>query len=162
LSGSAGQSVSYLQEGGSNQTTLIYIEPGYAGVSPSFILNGGFLGDDNVNLVGDDFAGAHIHQNGGTHRVSNNLAIAGGAENANAPLQSTYELSGGTLGAGTINLNGTPGPAAFIQTNGTTQAGQINAAGYWFAAATSTYLDLYGGTLTCSNLSSIDGGYLNQ
>ena len=162
LSGANDQSVSYLQEGGSNQTTLVYIEPGYAGISPSFILNDGLLADDSVALVGDDFAGANIQQNGGTHIVSNSLAISGGAENANAPIQSTYQLNNGTLFAGNINLNGTPGPASFIQTNGITQAGQLNAAGYWYVAVTSTYLTLSGGTLSCSNLTSSDGGYVTQ
>jgi len=153
---------SYLQECGTNQTTRVYIEPDIYGNSPSFTLNGGLLADNTVNLVGDDFAGVTLHQNGGTHNVSNTLAIAGGAANGYTPLQSTYQLNGGTLSAGNINLNGDPGPAAFTQTNGITQAGQINAAGYWFEGATATYLTLSGGTLACSNLFSSDGGYISH
>lgn len=153
---------SYLQEGGTNQTTKVYIEPDIFGNSPYFTLNGGLLADNEVNLVGDDFAGVTLQQNGGTHIVSNSLNISGGAANGYTPLQSTYQLNGGALSASNINLNGNPGPAAFTQTNGITQAGQINANGYWFTAPTSTYVTLSGGTLACSNLFSSDGGYINQ
>ncbi len=162
LGGQNGQSVSYLQEGGSNQTTSVYIEAGIFGNDPGFTLNGGLLADNNVSIVGDGFGGPTIQQNGGTHVVSNSLAIVGGAENGYTPLQSTYQLNGGTLSAANISLNGDPGPAAFNQTNGTTQAGQINAAGYWYEASVSTYLNLSGGTLTCSNLFASDGGHINQ
>src|SRR5439155_23969977 len=51
------------------------------------------------------------------------------------------------------------GDALFIQTNGITQAQEIDARGYWIF---STDLRLSGGTLTSSNLFSENGSYIDQ
>jgi len=145
----------YLQAGGTNRTTTVFLEAGLFGISPSFTLNGGLLTDNDVNMVGDDFGRIIIGQNGGTHIVSNALTIAGGTSHG-LPLPSAYVLNGGTLSARTIVLAGHTGDALFIQSNGIAQAEliQADAPSDW---GYRTDLSLSGGTLTCSNLFSDTG-----
>src|SRR6185436_11666184 len=45
----------YIQAGGTNRTTSVYLEPNLFGLSPSFTLNGGLLADNDVRMVADDF-----------------------------------------------------------------------------------------------------------
>ena len=40
LMGDSGSSQTYLQAGGTNQTTSVFLQPGIFGTSPSFTLNG--------------------------------------------------------------------------------------------------------------------------
>jgi hypothetical protein len=158
IMGDNNSSSSYFQAGGTNRTTAIFLEPGLFGMSPSFTLNGGLLADSDVNLIGDDFGGITIEQNGGRHIVSNILHVAGGATHGQ-PLPSAYHLNSGGLSARSINLDGHFGDALFLQTNGITQAEEIAARGYYIFT---TDLSLSGGTLTCSNLASSDGGNIHQ
>ncbi len=146
---------SYFQAGGTNRTTSVYLEPNLLGSVPGFTLNGGLLSDQDVNMVGDDFGAIYIEQNGGTHSVSNALNIAGGTSHG-LPRPSAYHLNGGTLSVNLLNLDGHPGDAWFIQSNGTTVAQKVlaNAPSDW---AYATDLLLSGGTLTCSNLVASSG-----
>ncbi len=148
----------YFQAGGTNRTSNIYVEPGFLGLSPAFTLNGGLLADNNVDLIGDDFGGITLVQNGGTHLISNILHVAGGARHG-GPRSSAYVLNGGTLSAHNIDLDGFWGDALLIQTNGITHADEIDSHGYYIF---STDLSLSGGTLTASNLFSRNGSYIGQ
>jgi hypothetical protein len=159
LKGDNNSIASYLQSGGSNQTTHVMIEAGLFGISPSFKLNGGLLVDSDVSILGDDFGSATLEQNGGAHVISNVLNIAGGDTHGTTPRPGTYLLNGGTLFARVIDLNATNGPAMFIQTNGITQTEQIQADADWIH---STDVSLSGGMLTCSTLSSDYGGLIHQ
>jgi hypothetical protein len=157
-----GTEASYLQSGGTNQTTRVTIEPGLFGIAPSFKLNGGLLADNDVNIFGDDFASATLEQNGGTHVVSNLLQIAGGAGPGASPKPGTYKLNGGTLVSRSILLDGTHGDAVFVQTNGSAQAGQIQASSGGPSTFFITRLNFSGGALTSSNLFINDGGTILQ
>jgi hypothetical protein len=157
-----GTAVSYLQVGGTNQTTRVMIEPGLFGIAPSFKLNGGLLTDTNVDIFGDDFGSATLEQNGGTHIVSNLLQIAGGAGPGASPRPATYQLNGGTLVSRSILLDGTHGDAVFIQTNGSAHAEQIQASSGGPSTFFITRLTLSGGALTSSNLFMNDGGTILQ
>jgi hypothetical protein len=152
-------SASYLQEGGTNRTTDIVLEPGLTGPSPDFTLNGGLLADNNVSILADTIYTA-IQQNGGTHSVSNILTIMGGTRTGTIR-PAVYQLSGGTLSARTILLNSHEGDSRFVETNGVAQAQEIQATGQAFWGARSE-ITLMGGTLSCSNLSWIDGGITHQ
>ena len=163
ITGANNSSSSYLQSGGTNQTTQVMIEPGLFGISPSFTLNDGLLADDNVMLDADDFGLAILTQNGGTHVVTNALNISGSAVNLDEPHPASYELNGGTLSALSLTLNASEGPAAFNQTNGTAQIGNIQASsGGSGNSYFNTEVDLSGGTLNCSNLFITDGGDILQ
>jgi hypothetical protein len=146
----------YLQAGGTNRTTSVYLEPNLYGLSPSFTLNGGLLADNDVSMVGDDFGGIIINHNGGTHIVTNTLSIAGGNTHGTTIKPAIYNLNGGMLSARTIALGARWGDAWFVQSNGTAQAELIQASAPtdWFFG---THLTLSGGTLTCSNLFSSGG-----
>jgi len=159
LFGDDGSAASYLQEGGTNRTSQVMIEPGLFGISPDFKLNGGLLVDNDVSIDADDFGSVTLNQNGGTHVVTNLLTIAGAAGSLTEVHPGTYSLNGGTLSAGAIVLASRSGDARFIQTNGTTQAGQIQADGYWIWKSD---LTLSGGTLNCSNLSLTNGANIHQ
>jgi hypothetical protein len=72
-------------------------------------------------------------------------------------------LNGGTLSAGAIDLNGYPGDALFVQSNGTASARTIYAHSAGYFASCNTHITLAGGTLSCSNLTTDDGhGTLDQ
>jgi hypothetical protein len=160
ITGGNGATSSYFQAGGTNQTTSIYLEPNQFGDTPSFTLNGGLLLDNGVNMNSDNFGGITIVQNGGTHDISNVLVIAGSAFGFDESATGTYYLNGGTLSAGAINLDAAGGDAAFIQTNGVAQVGEIQSGGdgaFWVPA-----LDLSGGTLTATNIYMTDGGSIQQ
>ncbi len=161
--GANNSSSSYLQAGGTNQTTQVMIEPGEFGISPSFTLNNGLLADNNVMLDADDFGPVTLTQNGGTHVITNALNLIGGAHNPEAPFPAVYQLNGGTLSARSLGLSANLGPAAFNQTNGTAQVGDIQAnSGGSQNSFFVTAVNLSGGTLSCSNLFITDGGSIQQ
>jgi hypothetical protein len=150
---------SYLQEGGTNRTTDIVLEPGLSGPSPDFTLNGGLLVDNNVSIFADSIF-TDIQQNGGTHSISNVLNIMGGTR-VGVIRPALYQLNNGTLSAGNISLNSGGGSAWFVQTNGVARAGELEASGYaWWGSYSE--LTLAGGTLSCSNSSWLDGTIMHQ
>jgi hypothetical protein len=144
---------SYLQTGGTNRTTSVFLEPGLYGLSPSFTLNGGLLADDDVTLLADNFGSITLSHNGGTHIVTNTLNLAGATTHGTAVREATYHLNGGILSARAIVLDGRQGDALFVQSNGVAQAELIQGAGdpNWYFG---TRVVLAGGTLACSNLLS--------
>jgi hypothetical protein len=150
---------SYLQEGGTNRTTDIVLEPGLSGPSPDFTLNGGLLADNNVSILADSIF-TDLQQNGGTHSISNVLNVMGGTRTGSIR-PAVYQLNGGTLSARSISLDSHQGDGRFVQSNGVAHAEEIQAFGQAFWGARSE-ITLAGGTLSCSNLSSIDGGVIHQ
>jgi hypothetical protein len=160
ITGGNGATSSYFQSGGTNQTTSVYLEPNEFGDTPSFTLNGGLLLDNSVNMNSDNFGGIAIVQNGGTHGVSNGIRIGGSANGFDEPIDGIYYLNGGTLSADTIVLDASGGDAEFIQTNGVTQVGEIQAGGD--GAFYVPNLDLSGGTLAATNIYMTDGGSIQQ
>jgi hypothetical protein len=108
----------------------------------------------------DGFGGITIVQNGGTHNVSNLLHIAGAAASSTEVDTGRYYLNGGTLSAGAIDLDASGGDAAFIQTNGVAQVGEIQAGGD--GAFYVPDLDLSGGTLAATNIYITDGGSIQR
>jgi hypothetical protein len=152
--------LSYFQSGGTNHTTQITIGADYAGSIPSVTLNGGLLADSGVELMSGDFGDTIFTQNGGTHFITNGLSIIGARVTAEVP--AWYQLNGGTLFAGSVNINATGGPSSFNQTNGTANVGDFEGGSspnesYW-----GPVLNLSGGTLTCSNMHMADHGAINQ
>src|SRR6185312_15357399 len=113
--------LSYFQAGGSNYTTQITIEPDYGGGNPGFTFNGGLLADSGITVLG----GPRINQNGGTHIVTNTISLSGETIHGLTPLVATYNLNGGTLVAGALNLNAEQGTAAFNETNGSAYIGDF-------------------------------------
>ncbi len=157
LEGQGGSPTAYLQEGGTNHTTEIRLESGLTGPTPEFTLNGGLLEDTDVQVLADTIE-IDVQQNGGTHSISNDLRIAGGARTGQGRT-ARYQLNGGMLSARRIELESHQGPAAFIQSDGIAQAEEIQANGYWVFQSD---LTLTGGTLNCSNLYVNDGAILHQ
>ena len=157
LLGGNGAFSSYFQAGGTNRTTSVYMEPDLYGSTPSFTLNGGLLADNDVSIVADDFGTATLHQNGGTHVVTNTLLIAGAAANGYTVLPATYSLNNGTLSAGVIELNANLGDSVFVQSNATTSAGTVYAHSEGYYLSHNTGMTLAGGTLSCSNFTLDDG-----
>jgi hypothetical protein len=154
---------SYLQAGGTNQTTSVFLEPNLYGVSPSFTLNGGLLADNDVSMVADNFGGITIEHNGGTHIVTNTLNIAGGNTHGTTIREAVYRLNGGTLSAGVIELNANQGDSLFVQSSGTTRAETIYAHSVGFYGSFVIRMGLAGGSLSCSNFTLDDGrGSFNQ
>jgi hypothetical protein len=160
LEGYPNNATSYLQEGGTNQTTQVYVSPES---STSFKLNGGLLADNNVSVFADNFGTAAIVQNGGSHVIANSLTIEGSAANGFTVLPATYSLNGGTLSAATIELDADAGDSVFVQSNATAFAGTIYAHSLGYYGSHNTSITLAGGTLSCSNLTIVDGhGSLDQ
>ncbi|HUR46472.1 MAG TPA: hypothetical protein VMZ27_11400 [Candidatus Saccharimonadales bacterium] len=153
---------SYFQAGGTNRTTTVFLEPNLFGISPQFTLNGGLLADYDVNLQGDNFGRISIEQNGGAHVITNTLSLTGGARGPGDSRPADYRLNGGTLSAGSINLNATWGDAGFSQSNGVAQVGNIQGNGSGSQNYFTTGVGLYGGALTTSNLFVNDGGHIYQ
>lgn len=163
LVGEDNSTSAYLQEDGTNQTTQVSIEPGLFGISPSFTLNGGLLADSNVSVLADNFGSITVNQNGGAHVITNTLAITGSAANGSTVLPATYNLNGGTLTAGVIDLDGDGGDSVFAQSNAMTQAGTVYAHSVGYYSSHNTTITLAGGVLSCSNYTTDDGGgRLNQ
>ena len=88
---------SFTQGGGSNSGNNLLV--GFSAVSNgSYELNAGSLSSNN-EWIGYYGTGTFT-QSGGTHTVTNTLTLA-----ANSGSSGTYNLQGGTLTAGTININ---------------------------------------------------------
>jgi hypothetical protein len=133
------------------------MEPNIYGSTPSFTLNGGVLADTDVSLVADDYGYVTLNQNGGTHIITNTLSIAGASTHGEAIRPGTYNLNGGTLSAGVIDLHADQGDSVFVQSNGTTSAGTVYAHSVGYFASFNTFITLAGGTLSCSNYTTVDG-----
>ena len=161
LLGHAG-GVSYFQAGGTNRTTQVTIEPDYGGWVGGFTLNGGLLADSGVELRAGYETPIAIEQNGGSH-VTNTLYIAGYNTHGYSSDPATYNLNGGTLSAGVIELDANNGDSVFVQSNATTSAGTVYAHSEGYFLSDNTFITLAGGSLSCSNFTTDDGrGTFNQ
>lgn len=158
LVGGGGARASYFQSGGSNQTTQVYLEPNIYGGSIGFTLNGGLLADSSVWGNADDFGSITLNQNGGTHIITNRLFLTGASTHGLSADPATYNLNNGTLSAGQIELNADQGDSVFIQSNGTATAGTLYAHSVGYYGKNITAITLAGGTLSCSNYTTVDGG----
>lgn len=154
--------VAYLQSGGTNRTTDVSMEPGVFGVSPTLTLSGGLLADNQVTLEADGFAEITLTQNGGTHIVTNLLSVVGAAFGIGETHPGLYQLNGGTLSAGSMNMDATMGTAEFNETNGIAQVGELDAHPSGGQSFFVSAVNLSGGTLACSNVSITDGGDILQ
>jgi hypothetical protein len=154
--------VSYFQAGGTNRTGQVTIAPDYGGFVGGVTLNGGLLADSGVELMTGYETPMSMVQNGGSHVITNSLYLIGGSTHGNSdPV--TYYLNGGSIFAGTIELNADQGDSFFDQTNATTSTGRFFAHSTGFYSSFNTYINLSGGTLSCSNYVTVDGnGHLNQ
>lgn len=153
----------YFQSGGTNQTAQVTIQPGYANPDTFFELNDGLLADNNVSLLANGFGTVTITQNGGSHVVTNSLLIEGGAPNGNYVNPATYSLNGGLLSAGSIELDADPGDSVLAITNANVNAGTLYVHSLGFFGSHNTTVSLAGGSLNCSNFTTVDGGgKLNQ
>jgi hypothetical protein len=157
-----GGGVSYLQAGGTNRTTQVKIEPDYGGYVGGFTLNGGLLADSGFQLMAGYETPISIEQNGGSHVVTNTLLILGYATHAVSD-PATYNLNGGTLSAGVLELDANDGDSVFVQSNATTSAGTVYAHSEGYYLSFNTFITLASGTLSCSNFTTDDGrGTFNQ
>jgi hypothetical protein len=159
LVGEGGSQISYFQDGGTNRTATMTLEPGLSGPAPIFTLNGGLLADNNVNIFADSIF-TDIQQNGGTHIVSNILQVVGGARTG-VIRTGVYYMNNGTLSASNIFLHSGEGTSMFIQSNGAVQAQQFQADGQSFIGSYSQII-FAGGTLSCSNMFWLDGADAHQ
>lgn len=157
--------LSYFQAGGTNLTTSITMYAGYAGSTPTFMLNGGLLADSDVTVMGGDFGGPQIFaQNGGSHVITNGMSMDGGDHLGEYEVAAIYNMNNGTLSVGnTIELDADQGDSRLVQTNGTVNAQTIYAHSVGYYAENNTTVTLAGGTLSCLNYTTDDGGgQLNQ
>jgi len=155
--------ISYFQAGGTNRTGQVTVEVDYGGLRPSFTLNGGLLADSGVLLYSGYHAPLNITQNGGSHVITNTMTIEGSSANGFSTDPATYFLNGGTLFAGTIELDADEGDSVFDQTNSTVSAGTVYTHSVGYFSSHNTIINLLGGTLSCLNYTNIDGGgQLNQ
>ncbi|HLX69003.1 MAG TPA: hypothetical protein VKV04_05175 [Verrucomicrobiae bacterium] len=153
--------LSYFQAGGTNQTGQIFIGPDLGGSIPNVTLNGGLLADTGVEIMAGDFGDSTFTQNGGTHVITNGLSMLG--DRVTAAIPAIYNLNGGTLSAGSMDLDSSAGgPASFNQTNGTASAGEIQGVSAPFDSFDVSVINLSGGTLACSNMDALDGTEINQ
>jgi hypothetical protein len=152
-------SSSYFQAGGTNRTPKVEVEDGFL----TLTLNGGLLADNDAVVMAGYYGTATIEQNGGTHVITNALSITGSAHNSYSVNPATYHLNGGTLSAGLIELGADQGDSVFVQSNGTAIAGTVYAHSLGYFASHNTLITLGGGSLICSNFTTVDGrGLLNQ
>jgi hypothetical protein len=157
-----GGGVSYFQAGGTNHTGGVVVEADYGGFIGGFTLNGGLLADSSFVVYSGYDTSQSITQNGGSHVITNSLYLAGGYTHG-YPDPATYNLNGGTLSAGTIELDANQGDSVFNQTNASTSAGTFYAHSGGYFSSLNSYVNLSGGTLSCSNYITDDGhGQLNQ
>ncbi|EEF59592.1 hypothetical protein Cflav_PD2499 [Pedosphaera parvula Ellin514] len=155
--------LSYFQAGGTNQTTQVTIVPDYGGFISGFTLNGGLLADSGVQLMAGYETPINIEQNGGSHVITNTLLIEGYSSHGDSTDPATYNLNGGMLSAGVIELDANEGDSVFVQSNATTSAGTVYAHSLGYYLSHNTIITLAGGTLSCSNYTTDDGrGTLNQ
>jgi hypothetical protein len=69
----------------------------------------------------------------------------------------TYNLNGGMLSAGVIELDANNGDSVFVQSNATTSAGTVFAHSEGYFLSDNTFITLAAGTLSCSNYTTDDG-----
>jgi hypothetical protein len=150
--------LSYFQAGGTNHTTQVTIEPDYGGGSPGFTLNGGLLADSGFELIAGYRTRVTANQNGGSHIITNRLLIVGESPNGFTIDPAIYNLNGGTLSAGVIELDANAGDSVFVQSNATTSAGTVYAHSLGYYSSHNTIITLGGGSLSCSNFTTEDGG----
>jgi hypothetical protein len=154
--------LSYFQAGGTNRTTQVTLEPDYGGWIGGFTLNGGLLADSGVIMMPGYETPISIEQNGGSHVITNSLLLVGGSTHGNSD-PTVYHLNGGTLSAGMIELDADDGDTLLVQSNATTTAGTVYAHSFGYYLSFNTTITLAGGTLSCSNFTTADGGgSLNQ
>lgn len=162
LTGEAG-GVGYFQTGGTNLTAQVFIEPDYGGFISGFNVTGGLLADSSVQLFAGYEASVNIYQSGGSHVITNTLFLYGSSHNGYSSDPATYNLNGGTLSVGTIELDADDGDTVFVQSNATTSAGTVYAHSVGYYGIHNTTITLEGGTLSCSYYTNVDGGgTLNQ
>ncbi len=150
MEGAQGTSV-FNQHGGTNFTDSLVLSPS-AG-SSDYNLYGGML-CANYALVEADVS-ANFNQFGGDAFITNTMTIKGYNRHSDSAYVGSWLLSGGTLSAGTLDLNGNDGYSVYTQSNGTARiAGNILLDGHSHKG------DLYlsGGTLACSNIYYSDSG----
>lgn len=133
----------YFQADGTNRTPRVLMHISYGAGAPDFTLNGGLLAVGEMDVNAGYFGSITAKQNGGTHIITNALNLVGSRRNWTTPRTAAYRLNGGTLSARLIHLDASSGPALFVQSNGVTQAEQIQGGS----------VTLHGGNLSCSNLS---------
>jgi hypothetical protein len=163
LLGEAG-GMSYFQSGGTNRTGQVTVEPDYGGWIGGFTLNGGLLADSGVQLMAGYETAMSIEQNGGFHVITNTLLIQGYDPHGEYSDPATYNLNGGTLSAGVLELDANGGDSVFVQqSNATTSAGTVYAHSGGYFLSHNTFITLASGTLRCLNYTNDDGqGSLNQ
>ena len=151
---------SYFQAGGTNQTPAIFVGVTSAGGGgPNFTLNGGLLADNNMTLLSATDSGSiTVTQNGGSHVITNGLSIQGASQFGEHAIPATYNLNGGMLSAGSIDLDADQGDSVFVQSNGTTSAETVSAHSAGFGSQNNTHITLTDGALSCSNYTTDDGG----
>ncbi len=154
--------VSYFQAGGTNITGQISLGADMGQGAPIFTLNGGLLADTGLSAMGGDIGSISVNQNGGTHIITNSLSLEGENHLGEFAVVASYNLNGGTLSAGAVNLNADSGTAAFNQTNGTAYVGEFQGVSEPYESYWSPALNLSGGTLACSNLDMLDSGTITQ
>ena len=139
------------QHGGTNFANSLVLSP-YAG-SSDYNLYGGML-CANYALVEADVT-ANFNQFGGDAFITNTMTIKGYNRHSDSAYVAQWLLAGGTLSAGTLNLNGNDGYSVYTQSNGIARiAGNIWLNGHSHKG------DLYlsGGTLAGSNIFYSDSG----
>lgn len=155
LGGFAGRG-EFFQFGGTNMASLLELSP-YWGGEPAYHLNGGVLKTDCSSIVASDFVQSTFEQNGGSHIVSNTLALYGSTIRGGPGHEAKYLLSNGILSARIVRLNGNSGYCIFSQTNGTTSISET----FHLNEPSSAYMGnvfLHGGTLACGNVISAGAG----
>jgi len=139
----------FLQTGGTNQTQRLDVGPELYGWGGDYVLNGGRLYTSNTTVRALPSAGAYVFfsQSGGFHTVTNALLLQGALSSSSSYNLSRYVLSNGTLSVRSLIVDPY---SSFQQYDGLAVAETISFAGDWYRAG--SYL--YGGTLTCSNLTA--------
>jgi len=133
------------QYGGTNFAGALQMVP-YNG-SSDYNLYGGTLCATSALLQAD--VSATFTQTGGEAFITNTLTIQGQNTHANSAWTAYYQLFGGTLSVGSVDINGNDGHSVYTQSNGTARvAGNL----YLDGRSHPGNLNLAGGTLACSNI----------
>ncbi len=149
LEAAAGGAV-FNQHGGTLFASLLELSPAYAGSAVYYNLSGGVFTANAARITGDGNS-AYFNQTGGDAFITNTLTLLGGTAHGTRSHEAYYTISGGTLSARSLDINGGQGYSVYNQSTGTVRiAENIYIGG-------STYvgnLNLTGGTLSCSNIYS--------
>lgn len=146
----------FFQFGGTNSASLLELSPRWSG-QPTYQLNGGVLRTDFTSVTATDFVSTRFEQNGGSHIVTNILALHGSTSHGSSGHDAKYFLNGGMLSAKFIELDGRSGYVIFAQTNGTTSVTDTLFLNQEPSPYTGTVF-LEGGTFACANVSSGGAG----